>query len=280
MASVRDIGDELYALPPGAFTAARDRHVAQARERGDRAGAAELAGLKRPTQAAWLVDLLALRRPDVVDELIGLGEEIRAAQGSVPSAQLRDLSARRRRELDSALGLCSTLATDAGDPEPTRQQLGEAEATLAAAMADDEAAALVRSGRVVKPLVYTGFGDGFGATAQARAGATPPATRPPSAREGRTATGRAPADDAGRDRELAERKAAAQANLAEAERALDDARASERAANDEIDRWTGEIARIRGLLERAQLDARAARQTRIAAERQHESAERRLRREG
>jgi hypothetical protein len=198
----------------------------------------------------------------------------------VPPAQLRDLSARRRRELDTALGLCASLATDAGDPEPTRQQLGEAEATLAAAMADDEAAALVRSGRVVKPLVYTGFGDGFGATAPARAGATPPATRSTSAREAQTTTGRTPTDDAGPDRELAERKAAAQANLADAERALDDARASERAANDEIDRWTGEIARIRGLLERAQLDARAARQTRIAAERQHESAERRLRREG
>jgi hypothetical protein len=83
-----------------------------------------------------------------------------------------------------------------------------------------------------------------------------------------------------RDRERAERKAAAEANLITAEQALDAARATERAANDEIERLTGEIARLRGLLETAQFDARAARQARIAIERQHESAERRLRREG
>jgi hypothetical protein len=279
MRSVRDIGDELYALPPGAFTAARDRFIADARENGDRAAATQLAAMKRPTQAAWLVDLLALRRPDVVNDLIGLGEQIRTAQGSVPPAQLRDLSARRRRELDTALGLCSSLAAEAGEGEPTRQQLGEAEATLAAAMADDDAAALVRSGRVVKPLVYTGFGDGFGATVPTRAGSTPPAARPSPARETRIAE-RPTTDDTVRDRERAERKAAAEANLITAEQALDAARATERAANDEIERLTGEIARLRGLLETAQFDARAARQARIATERQHESAERRLRREG
>ncbi len=279
MRSVRDIGDELYALPPSAFTAARDRYVADAREHGERATATELAAMKRPTQAAWLVDLVALRRPDVIDELIGLGEQIRTAQGSVPPAQLRDLSARRRRELDTALGLCSSLAIEAGEDEPTRQQLGDAEATLAAAMADEQAAGLVRSGRVLKPLVYTGFGDGFGATAPTRSGATPLAARPSPAREVRTA-GRTPADDAVRDRELAERKAAAEANVFSAAQALDAARVTERAANDEIARLTGEIARLRGLVEAAQLEARAARQARIAAERQHESAERRLRREG
>ena len=64
MASVREIGDRLYTLPPAAFTAARDAAVGEARQAGDRATATELAGLRRPTQAAWLVNLLALSRPE------------------------------------------------------------------------------------------------------------------------------------------------------------------------------------------------------------------------
>src|SRR5258705_358665 len=212
MASVKDIGDELYTLAPTAFTAARDAAAGQARDQGDRATTTAVAGLKRPTQAAWLVNLLALRRPDVVAELIELGEEIRAAQGTVPPAQLRDLSARRRRELDAALAQCSNLATAAQESAPTRQQLGEVETTLAAAMA--------------------------------------------------------------------ERRAAAQRHLADAEQALDLAARVERDANAEVERVTAEIARLRELLDSAQLDARAARQARLGAERAHESAQRRMRREG
>jgi hypothetical protein len=118
----------------------------------------------------------------------------------------------------------------------------------------------------------------LGATAQTRAGSVAPAARQSPAREPRPA-GSTSVDDT-RERDLTQRKAAAQANLAEAERALAAASGAERTANDEVDQLTGEIARVRGLLEAAQLAARAARQGRIAAERQHESAQRRLRREG
>ncbi len=288
MRSVQDLGDELYALPPAAFTATRDAFVAQARERGDRAEAAELAGMKRPTQGAWLVNLFALRKPAAVAELIDLGEEIRAAQGTVPPTQLRDLSARRRRSLDAALAACTTLATGAGESAPTRAQLGEVETTLAAAMADEAAAQVVRAGRVIKALRYSGFGDGFGATAPARSGGAPPATR--GAASGRSATTRPAADhDAHQQaaqqqeamqREALLRRAAAQQRLDEAEQALAAADGAERAANAEVDRVTGEIARLRELLEAAQLAARAARQARLTAERAYESAQRRMRREG
>ena len=199
MRSVQDLGDELYALPPAAFTAARDAFVGQARERGDRAAATELAGMKRPTQGAWLVNLLALRQPAAVAELIDLGEEIRAAQGTVPPTQLRDLSARRRRALDAALAACTTLATEAGESAPTRAQLGEVETTLAAAMADEAAAEVVRAGRVIKALRYSGFGDGFGATAPAKSGGAPPAARAvaPGGRAGSRRRGSGPAADGG-----------------------------------------------------------------------------------
>jgi hypothetical protein len=281
MRSVQDLGDELYALAPAAFTAARDSFVAQARERGDRTTATELAAMKRPTQGAWLVNLLALRQPDAVAELIDLGQEIRDAQGTVPPTQLRDLSARRRRALDAALGACTTLATEAGESAPTRAQLGEVETTLAAAMADETAAEVVRTGRVIKALRYSGFGDGFGATAPARSGGAPPASRAAAA-GGRAAPGapaRPAADPEALQREAEQRRAAAQQRLDEAEQALAAAEGTERDANAEVERVTAEIARLRELLEAAQLDARGARQARLAAERAFESAQRRMRRD-
>jgi hypothetical protein len=270
------IGDELYALPPSAFTAARDSQVAQARKDGDKALATELAALKRPTQAGWLVNLLALRRPDVVADLIELGGTIRAAQGSVPPTQLRDLSAQRRKALDAALAETTALARAAGQPAPSRAQLDEVEATLAAAMADDDAAAQVRAGRVLKSLHYSGFGDAFGATAIGPAAAR--AAAPSAAASSRPATKAPKADQEAALRAEAEaRLAAAEQRLAEAEASLDAATATERAANADVERLTDELAALRESLEHAQLAARQARQTRQAAERDVESAHRRLR---
>src|SRR3954467_6144705 len=80
--TVAHVGDELYALPPPAFTAARDEAVAQARTDGDAELARAVAGFKRPTVPAWLVNLVVLRHPEVLDELLALGERTRAAQGA------------------------------------------------------------------------------------------------------------------------------------------------------------------------------------------------------
>jgi hypothetical protein len=270
------IGDELYALPPAEFTAARDSHVAQARQNGDKAGAAEVAAFKRPTQAAWLVNLLALRAPDVVTELIDLGAAIRDAQGAVPPAQLRDLSSQRRKALDAALARARKLAEQAGQPAPSRAQLDEVEGSLAAAMADEEAARQVRAGRLVKPLRYSGFGP-LGTASTGTVTSTAKAT---PARKAAPAGGGAKVDEAAEAEQRAEaqaRREAAEERVAEAERALDDATADERDANAEVERLTDELAALREALEAAQLASRSARQTRIAAERDLESANRRLR---
>jgi hypothetical protein len=262
MRSVDDVGDELYALPPAMFTAARDAAVAQARAEGDAATARQLAALRRPTQSAYLVNLLALRRPDVVTELIDLGEQIRAAQGTVPAAQLRALTTRRRTVISQALAQCRALAAEAGAAPPTAAQLAEAEATLAAAMADPAAADLVRSGRVVKALSYTGFGDGSGATSTlttrspARRAAPEPAVRPTT-----------PDEQAELERRRREEEQAARERLTQAEAALSAAWEQERAANDEMDRIADELSRLRAALDEASQRARTARAARQAAER-------------
>ncbi len=267
MRSVDDIAGDLYALPPAEFVAARDAAVAEVREAGDRDAAKQLAALKRPTQGAHLVNLLALRRPDTVAELIGLGERIRAAQGTVSAAELRDLSTQRRTAIAAALRLCRSLAVEAGSGEPTAQQLGEAEATLAAAMADESAAATVRSGRVVKALSYAGFGAGFGATAPMRAPAGRAVRPQPVGDAGPEST---VDKDAAKDAEQARRQAqrAARERLARAEAGVATAQEQERAAHEEMDRIADELTRLRGALDAASKRARVARTARQAAERE------------
>src|SRR3954451_5209990 len=102
--TVAQVGDELYALPPQAFTAARDEAVARARADGDTALARALAAFKRPTVAAWLVNLVMLRHPESLDRLLALGERLRAAHGT---HEVRELTGQRRAQLREIQTLAS-----------------------------------------------------------------------------------------------------------------------------------------------------------------------------
>jgi hypothetical protein len=53
-----EVADELYALHPDAFAAARDERVRRARAAGRKPLAGEPARLRRPTLSAWVVDQL------------------------------------------------------------------------------------------------------------------------------------------------------------------------------------------------------------------------------
>jgi hypothetical protein len=264
-------GDDLYALPPREFTAARTEQVAQARAAGDKAGAAALAALKRPTVGAWLVNLVALRRPASVARLVALGEELRTAQAELAGgpAAVREVSIRRREALEAVMSDLRELVAASGET-PTPQQLGEAESTFAAALADAGAAGLVRAGRVLKALTYSGFGaappvrasgPAAGRSDPAPAGvATPRAVPPPPL----------PPDD------LAERRATAVAALDDARTALAAAVAAEQSVGAEVARLEEELAALRDRHAAAQSRARAARLARLAAEREVTTRERRL----
>ena len=292
----QDIGDELYGLAPPAFTATRDRYIAEAKTAGNRALATELGGMKRPSVAAGLVNLVALRSPRSVAELIQLGQTIREAQGNVTPIQIRDLSARRRKELDTVVALAQSLAAERGDAAPSRAVLTEVESTFAAAMADDDAARLVTAGRTTKALSYSGFGQPdqdaggvFAATPAPSRAAPSPARHVAENAGGRDAGGR---DARGRDAakaaateaaeraaaEQAERRAAAAQRVNSARQQLAETSAAEAAAEAEAQRVTDQITDLRNQLDIAQRDARAARQARLAAERDLASAERLQRR--
>lgn len=165
--------DELYAVPPAQFVSTRDDHVKQAKESGRKALAAQLGKLRRPTQAAWLVNLLWRSTPDTVQELLALGDDLREAQAAGEGARLRQLSEVRRRLVDSLLGEARRLAaeTDTRLDATSEREVSE---TLEAAVLDPEVADLIRSGRLVKPTAYAGFGAFAGGPAE------PFAPRPPA----------------------------------------------------------------------------------------------------
>jgi len=180
--SADEVADELYALPPEQFVAARDEHVRRAREAGDRELAAALARLRRPTTSAWVVNLLARGQPELLDQLLSLGEELRSAQRELRGAQLRELAASRQRVVAALVQAARRLAAEAGHPVSAGTAY-EVEQTLNAALADPQTARAVCAGRLVHPAEPTGFGMGTDAGAEAvtpAAAAARPAPRTPA----------------------------------------------------------------------------------------------------
>ena len=254
----------LYAVSPAQFTAARDARVAELRGEHRAVLAGRLKLLRRPTVAAWCVNLLAAGNAVELRALLDLGAALADAQRRADPAAIRDLSDRRRARV-------AALIEAAGRAAGTRLDasvVADLEATLNAAVADSEVANRVVSGRLVRGESFAGFGplpeparaswpsggsagdgsagggfSGGGAHGDAGAGAR-------AARAARAASLRADAvaavarcgrDDARRARDVARHaREEATAVLAEAERRLADAerelaaadRAFERAERD------------------------------------------------
>jgi len=144
------IAAELYALPPEEFTEARNARAATA----DRALAASVKALRKPTASAWAVDLLA--RDGQLAEALQLAGALREAQDDLDAAELGRLS-RQRRQLVAALATQAVgLAHDRGVAVSPAAR-ADVEKTINAAVMDAAAAAAVMTGRLVRPLEASGF---------------------------------------------------------------------------------------------------------------------------
>jgi hypothetical protein len=247
MEDVAEIAERLYGLLPEEFTAARDTEAKRIRASGDRESASAIAGLRRPSLAAWLVNALVRHRHDEVEQLLALGEALRSAQQGLAGDQVRALG-RQRQQVLSVMGRqARALARELG--HPVSEDVGlEVEQTLGAAMADPAIAEAVRSGRLTSPTSYAGLGlDGDTSTSAPRRlavikDAPAETTAPSGAAKGRRATTKSEDDESTRRREEearrreAERRAAeleqARAEAAEAEQAYDEAAAAARVAQE------------------------------------------------
>ncbi|MFI6144643.1 hypothetical protein [Streptomyces sp. NPDC051109] len=157
---VDEVADELYGLVPDRFTGARDERAAQARKAGQAQAAKAIAGLRRPTRAAYASNLLVRRRPEEVAAFLELGRALREAQRSLDGTRLKALSHQRHVVVAALARTARQLAEEEG------QAVGESvahevEQTLHAALADPDAAERWSSGRLSTgldpPVGFTGL---------------------------------------------------------------------------------------------------------------------------
>jgi len=293
----------LYEEPPDGFVATRTAAINDAKQSGDRDTAKRLAALKKPTVAAWVVNLLAMRRPDLIDQLVGLSTALRDAQRGLDGDQLRELNAQRRQVVSALVGAARKLAMDAlaaesgarADPAG-KLPLGEVEATLTAALAEPAVAAQVRTGRLIRAATYAGFGevprprlrlvsdsdndtdiDDDAVDEDGETGDEGEVVEFPqqSARD-RQAAERRRREFEQRRRELRRELTSAQADERRADEQLERAEAAERDAGHRVEDLDAELAELERRRTEAQADVARRKQARRTAEREAAAARRQV----
>jgi hypothetical protein len=274
---------ELYGAAPEEFTERRKALGAAARDAGDKAAAAAIAALRKPTRAAWAVNRLS--RTDVAApvRLKELADALRGAQRAMDGRRLRELSAARGPLIDE-LTRRALAAAGVWDPPPALRD--EVAATLTAALADPDVAARFSAGTLTRAVHWSGFGTadvGTGgsdtgsrdaADAGGSAGVASPVdavrtaargdvapTRARPRDSGQTAAaGRATAREAARRqeervaREVAERAAQHREKLEDMERTVASASAAETEAITVEDRLAREVRDLEERLIRARAE--------------------------
>ncbi|WIM95928.1 hypothetical protein ACTOB_008069 [Actinoplanes oblitus] len=285
-----DVVRRLYEEPPDGFVATRAAAIEEARAAGDREAAKRLAACKKPTVAAWVVNLLARKRPDLIGELVDLSEALRAAQRELHGDQLRELSQQRRQFVSALVAAARKLAVAAG-AGAGKLPLGEVEATLTAALADPEIAAQVRTGRLIRSAAYAGFGevprprlrlitggDAEDAEEGPDAGDAEPARGPDRDRaaQDRAAQERRRREIERRRRDLERDLAAAEAAERRADEQLHRAEIAELDASNLVDDLEAELAELERRRTEAVADVARRKQARRTAERESAAARRRV----
>ena len=149
--------DALYALPPTEFIGRRNELAKALRSEKRQDDAALVATLAKPTAAAWALNQIARRRPDLVDALRSKGAQLRQVQDRVLGGQaevplLVSASDERRQAIRDVVGAMSE-ALETGAVRRTDEWVR----TLEAASVDDRLGELLRIGRFTT-VVLEGVG--------------------------------------------------------------------------------------------------------------------------
>ena len=149
--------DALYALPPTEFIGRRNELAKALRSEKRQDDAARVATLAKPTAAAWALNQIARRRPDLVDALRSKGAQLRQVQDRVLGGQaevplLVSASDERRQAIRDVVGAMSE-ALETGAVRRTDEWVR----TLEAASVDDRLGELLRIGRFTT-VVLEGVG--------------------------------------------------------------------------------------------------------------------------
>jgi hypothetical protein len=151
------IAEELYSLLPADFTGTRNQWAKQTKADGDADVAAAVSALRRPSVAAWVVNMMMRHQLDQMTQVLELGASLRQAQADLDGEALRELTRQRRQLTTAVTRQGRELAGELG-VRVTESVAEQVQATLHAAMVDEDAAAAVRSGLLVSALEATGVG--------------------------------------------------------------------------------------------------------------------------
>ena len=150
---------DLYALPLGEFTAARNRLARDLAKDGDADEAARVKALRKPSAPAWMVNQLVRRRKKAAKDLLRAGERLRNAQekslGGGGRSQLEKAIAAERE----AVGRLVAEARKISDEEGLKlsdANVARVQDTLHAVSLDPEVREAFESGELVTDHEATG----------------------------------------------------------------------------------------------------------------------------
>ncbi|QCC78656.1 hypothetical protein E2C04_06790 [Nocardioides daphniae] len=234
--------DDLYALAVTDFTRSRDARAAELKTE-DKELAARVKALRKPTVAAWAVNVFVRREAEQVEQLLDLGAALRDAQSALDGDELRALSRQRRQVTAAMASRARAVAADEGQ-RLTQSVVDQVETTFTAALLDEGAAAAVRSGLLVQAIAVTGVEavdlTGSVALPDALGFTAPPREAPPQEEAPRPVLRLVPDPE----RRTKERRAAKE-EVAAAERAVTRAARAQRAALRRVDDLEARLLRLR-----------------------------------
>ncbi|POX66268.1 transposase [Microbacterium sp. Ru50] len=233
---------ELLVVAPADFVAARNARATEA----PGALGTRIRGLRKPTVAAWAVNLLS--RDPSFREALELSGALREAQDDLDAAELARLGKQRRALVAALARRSADLAEEAGVALSAAAR-DEVERTVNAAIVDAVAGAVVGAGRLVRTLEPGSLDSET--LADRVAGSIPGVAEAPARPRDDLAERRA-------RREAEKRRREAQREASEAGRAL--ARAEERrsSARERADRLHERAEELRRDLARVSEDAERA----------------------
>lgn len=147
-----DIAADLYTGSLDDFVSARNERAAAA---DDRELATRIRALRKPSVAAWVVNVFARERAAQLGEALQLAQELREAQDDLDARALSQLG-RDRRALTRRLAATAVELAEARGERVTASTQDAVQQTITAAFFDPDAAAAVASGRLIRELEPSG----------------------------------------------------------------------------------------------------------------------------
>jgi hypothetical protein len=263
--------DQLYGVPPGEFTAARNAKAAALKAAGRTDDAQTVRRLTKPSPFLWAVNQLARQDPERLTRFIDVVRQGRRSQLHDPRTAAEDMKT-IRAALQVLTSRATEILTTAGYRVSPSSSARISNTVLGAATDDDRVDDL-RYGRLDAELAAPGF--------EVLAGAAPARhlqlVRGGKSSEPRRASGESAADRRREQTEAKRERAEARRAQAEAERALEAAEREHRAAElaaarraaDErkaaAERAAGEVRELERRLADARRNLRAAEREAAAA---------------